>query len=223
MLNVSDELLRIPRGSVGNPTPWVYQTNFPGTENPLSEGGVWVNGLADGTDWNNIRKTPGKAFATANVSDTEPERYADNLAHLNLAFNANQYAQGVVFLAGGYTPGNTHEIELLLRFQITAGVARGYETLWNADGHIAVVRWNGDLGDFTVINEGPDISPPVDGDTLRMEITGGIIRVYRNTGLVVTVAEDLTWATGKPGIGFWPTSAATLANYGWKSFEAGNL
>ena len=39
-----------------------YTTNFPLMENPISEGGNWVNGQAVGLDWTDIRTTPGFAF-----------------------------------------------------------------------------------------------------------------------------------------------------------------
>ena len=48
---------------------------FPGTarnlhhqlsppENPISEGGKWLNGQKDALDWTNVRTTPGFAFGT---------------------------------------------------------------------------------------------------------------------------------------------------------------
>ena len=41
-----------------------YSTNFAGTENPISEGGRWINGGVAGLDWANVRTTPGLAFGT---------------------------------------------------------------------------------------------------------------------------------------------------------------
>src|SRR5438046_7973905 len=31
-----------------------YTTNFPLTENPISEGGNWINGLTNGIDWSDV-------------------------------------------------------------------------------------------------------------------------------------------------------------------------
>ena len=39
-----------------------YHSNFPKTENPISEGGNWINGGTTGLDWGNVLTTPGKVF-----------------------------------------------------------------------------------------------------------------------------------------------------------------
>ena len=194
-----------------------YSTNFNLIENPISEGGKWINGKAVGLDWNNAQSVPGKAYASAIATG-----YNDPIAVLNTTFAANQYAQGTVYRASGYSPGVSHEIELLLRFQITARNTRGYEVLWAHDGNMAIVRWNGPLGNYTPLVDNLVIGRAVDGDVLRAEITGSVIKVYKNGSLVAT-ASDATWATGQPGMGFWPKPGATMANYGWKSYQAGSL
>jgi len=59
----------------------------------------------------------------------------------------------------------SHEIELLLHFQITASNARGYEVLWGVTGECNIVRWNGPLGNYTPLLSvsGPNIGAAVDG------------------------------------------------------------
>lgn len=200
-----------------------YSTNFSLTEDPLSEGGKWINGKAVGLDWNNVRSASGRAFASDFTG--VPSRYSDPIAHLNTAFTPNQFAQGTVARAPGYSPPDGHEVELLLRFQITARNARGYEVLWAHTGQIAIVRWNGPVGDYTPLPgvDGIQIGAPVEGDVLRAEIVGSVIRVYKNGSLVVTAPSDTTWTSGQPGIGFWPLAGATLASFGWKTFSAGSL
>ncbi|MBV6416790.1 MAG: hypothetical protein CMLOHMNK_01405 [Steroidobacteraceae bacterium] len=204
-----------------------YVTDFPLVENPLSEGGRWICGKAVGLDWNNPQTAFGRAFASVR-SGASGSRYDDSIAHLNRSlavFQPNQFAQGTVYRAAGYSPaGSKHEVELLLRFEITAHNARGYEVLWGHDGDFAVVRWNGPLGDYTTLGfEGPGPGAPVDGDVLRAEISGGVIKVYKNDWMVGASSPNTTWAEGQPGVGFWPVDASTPANYGWKHFEAGNL
>ncbi|HKQ25233.1 MAG TPA: hypothetical protein VJT81_12395, partial [Burkholderiales bacterium] len=209
-----------------NPTG--YTTNFPDTESPISEGGIWTNGLTTGQNWTDVKTTGGKAVAT---QEAFPTRYSDDLAHLNKSFvdfADNQYAQATVYLAPGYTGnGGKHEVELLLRFEITANKARGYEVLWGIDGYIAIVRWNGPVGDFTPLYDPGfgSIAVPRDGDVLRAEIVGNIITVYKNGSLVATadIFGGNVWTEGQPGIGFWPVDGATPENLGWKNFEAGNL
>ena len=121
-----------------------YSTNFGAIENPISEGGRWVNGKAVGLDWNNVQSVPGAAYAAAYVTG-----YDDPIAVLNTTFAANQFAEGTVRRATGYSPGVSHEIELLLRFRIAAHSARGYEILWGVTGELNIVRWNGPLGNYT--------------------------------------------------------------------------
>jgi hypothetical protein len=202
------------------PTPSAvgYSTSFNLTENPISERGRWINGKAVGVDWNDARSAPGRAYASAFATG-----YNDPIAVLNTTFAANQYAQGTVHRAFGYSPGVSHEVELLLRFEVTGHNARGYEVLWAHDGGIAIVRWNGPLGNYTPLREGPNIGKAVDGDVLRAEIIGGAVRVFKNGSLVATGPTDTTWSTGQPGMGFWPKPGSNPADYGWKNFQAGSL
>ena len=201
-------------------SPGSYVTNFGATENPLSEGGMWINGKAVGLSWNNVQSVPGKAFAATFTGN--PTRYSDPIAVLNTTFAANQYAQGTVFRAPNYSPPDQHEVELLLRFRITANSARGYEVLWGITGGLAIVRWNGPVGNYSELLA-TNIGAAVDGDVLRAEIVGGVVRVYKNGTLVATGPSNSTWTDGQPGIGFWPLAGTTLGSYGWRSFRAGNL
>lgn len=207
----------VPAGST-------YVTSFSGTENPMSEGGRWIQGKAAGLKWNDVQSLSGKACGAQFVG-LSGSRYDDCLAHLNTSFGANQYAQGVVSRVAGYrNPSDKHEIELLLRFEVTPNNARGYEVLWGQDGEIVVVRWNGPLGNYTSLG-GIGNSPAnmaVEGDVLRAEITGNVIKVYRN-GVLLISKTDSTYSSGQPGVGFWPLPGATLSAYGWNAFEAGSL
>jgi len=204
-----------------------YATDFAATENPLSEAGRWVCGKAVGLDWNNPLSLSGRACASVR-SGASGSRYDDSIAHLSsslVAVREDQYAQGTVYRASGYSPASSkHEIELLLRFEITAHGARGYEILWGHDGDFAIVRWNGPLGDYTDLGvNGPGPGVAVDGDVLRAEMTGNLIMVYKNGLLVGTSPPNSTWKVGQPGLGFWPVDSSTPANYGWTRFEAGSL
>ena len=69
-----------------------YTTAFPGTANPISESGKWVNGgTAGGNFWGNIQTTPGLAFGVS-----EPTQFGDPTAILTGAWSADQAAQAVV-------------------------------------------------------------------------------------------------------------------------------
>ena len=209
----------------------LYTTNFPATENPLSEAGKWICGGATGIDWNNPLTTGG--HCAASVPAAAPSRYSDDIAILKSsfqAFTANQFAQATVYKASGYSGnGGGHEVELLLRFSVGAHDAHGYEILWGIAGYLAVVRWNGPVGNYTPIYDPGAGSMPVpqDGDVLRAEISGNIIKVYRNGSQVgpnVDVSSVGTvYTSGQPGLGFWPVDGATPGSMGWKSWSAGNL
>src|SRR5262249_41248498 len=209
-------------------TPGTYAISFSLIENPISDGGKWVNGQAVGLDWNNVQTVPGKAYAGMLSGITN--RYDDSIAHLStsfIAFPPNQYAQGTVYRAPGYDPSpSLHEVELHLRFQTTPDNARGYEVLWGITGYIAVVRWDGPPGIFTTLSQNtgllqtPDslTGPPVDGDVLRAEIRGNAITIYKNGSQVVKI-DDVSfegsfsvWTDGQPGMGFWPVDDSTPEN-----------
>lgn len=207
-----------------------YSTTFATDETVLSEGGRWTNGLQTGLLWNNVKTVNGSAYGSAFFGGAN--NYNDDIAVLNSpTLSANQYAQAVVSRAGGYNPGVSHEIELLLRFSITANNAHGYEVLWAVTGSIAIVRWNGAIGNYTPSStvDGLNIGAAVDGDVLRAQINGNILSVFKNGAQVASVDVTTTfgggtvWSSGQPGIGFWPQSGATLTSYGWKSFLAGSL
>ena len=201
-----------------------YSTSFDTTENPLSEGGRWITGKAVGLDWNNPLTESGVVHASVR-SGASGNRYDDSIAHVSnsfVDFKPDQHAQATVYRAPGYAPtGSKHEVELLLRFEITAHNARGYEVLWGWDGDFAIVRWNGPLGNYTTLYS-TFLEQLVDGDVVRAEISGSVIKVYKN-GALKAAPTDTTFADGQPGVGFWPVDSSTPANYGWKDFAAGNL
>lgn len=199
----------------------VFSTDFPDAENPLSQGGIWQNGATTGLLWHDVQTTPGEAFGATTVGG-----YDDCIAHLDPAyreFAPDQFAEAIVSRVDGYNPPVSHEVELLLRFSITPNDAHGYEVLWGFAGNLAIVRWNGPLGDYTPLLDNVAVGPAIEGDVLRAEIAGDVITVYRNGVLVATGPSDPMWTNGQPGIGFWPTNGSTPASYGWKHYSAGEL
>jgi hypothetical protein len=80
-----------------------------------------------------------------------------------------------------------------------------------------IVRWNGNLGDFTVLGDAGAITAPVTGDIVRATIVGGTITTFINRlagGGWVQLAQvtDSTWTTGGPGIGMWLQDSSEFAN-----------
>ena len=96
-----------------------FTTSFPLTEDPISQGSIWLNGLADGLDWNNVKTNGSGAFGSNFVTT-----FDDDLAHLKTSYRTfanNQVVQGTIFRSAGYFPGTAkHECELLFRFSISA-------------------------------------------------------------------------------------------------------
>lgn len=201
-----------------------YSTSFPATENPISEGGIWLNGLTDGLDWNDIQTVPGKAYAA--TLDTAPGGDSDDICVLKPAFfacTANQFSQATVFRNGGYSPSGSHEISLLVRFAISAHSAAGYEWYVNQNGGSSIVRWNGAHSSFDIIAS-PTCNAPANGDVFRMEISGTTITVYQN-GVSKGTVNNSTFSTGNPGFGNNPSTGgtATVSGMGYSAWSGGNL
>jgi hypothetical protein len=217
-----------------------FTTNFPATENPLNQSGVWVRGGTEGTSWTDPQTGPNSsssgqiAFGTQIASPGPPDD--DSIAHLT-GFPANQYAEGVIFNAAA----DQIEVELLIRFAITSTNARGYELDYVFSGtntcNLHLVRWEGALNSFTELNGGSAIVTGLDisnGTTHRASITGSVITVTRNGSTVATydlqanfVADgSKIWNDGNPGMGFWDRSLSSGANrntMGWSTFTASGI
>ena len=74
-----------------------YSTNFSRAENPISEGGRWLNGQTDGLDWTNVRTTPGFALGTEiGGNRPDPQKFDDSTALLKGTWGPNQTAQATV-------------------------------------------------------------------------------------------------------------------------------
>jgi hypothetical protein len=197
-----------------------YSTSFSGTENPISESSMWTNGLTTGLDWNNVRKTPGLAFGTQAGPGTP---YDDSIAVLTGSWGATQTAQGTLKRVNTDSAG-FEEMELLLRFKISAHSARGYECYVSINGqYMKVTRWNGSIGDWTDLG---NLSPPVaiaDGDVIKATISGNTITMYQN-GSSCGTKTDSTFSDGNPGIGLYlgNGTSGNNANFGWSQYSAGD-
>ena len=210
----------------GIATAQTYTTEFPLTENPVSENGKWKNGGATGHDWKNVRTIAGIACGTQTGTDTGIQRYNDSYAILS-GFPPDQTAEGVVHYVNPLSSCN-QEVELLLRWTSTAHCAQGYECLTrcinSGDSYMEIVRWNGPLGDFTYLAKMHSSSAGInDGDTLKANIKGNIITFYQN-GILKLQCTDNTYSTGNPGVGFFLRGCkGTNTNFGFTSFRAAGL
>ena len=190
-----------------------YSTTFDETENPISEGGRWSN---NGQNWTFVQTANGIAYGTNGAADT----YDDSYAYL-AGFGANQQAEAVVYRSATLS-GDPHEVELLLRWADSPGIARGYECGFSHLGAVVIVRWNGPFGNFTLIGSGGLGRPLVSGDVVKATIVGNLISVYVN-GAPVAQASDSTWSDGQPGIGFFRRTRGASSDLGFASFSASSL
>jgi hypothetical protein len=183
-------------GAVGGRS---YTTAFPLTENPISEGGSWINGQTDGIDWHDMSTTPGLAIGHQSGSS-----YTDGTALLTGAWGPDQTVEAVVHAVN---PKDScyQEVELRLRSTLTPHSCTGYEISFKATktsgAYLIIVRWNGPVGDFTyLVNTSGAQYGVTEGDVVKATIVGNVITAYLN-GVEVGTASDATYATGSPGMG----------------------
>jgi hypothetical protein len=197
-----------------------YSTSFPATETPISQGGMWLNGGANGVNWGNVNTNPGLALGTT-VSGGPP--YNDSIAVLTGTWGTNQTACGTVHSVNQGS-GAYEEVEIHLRSTISASRANGYEFNFRLthDGsqYAQIVRWNGAMNDFTslALVGGPGIQ---NGDIVCATAIGSKLSSTIN-GVTVVTATDSTFAGGAPGMGFWMQfgSSSQLTDYGFTQFSA---
>jgi hypothetical protein len=194
-----------------------YTTNFPLTENPISEGGNWINGLTNGIDWSDVATIPGKAFGTQTGIGAQ---FADSTALLTGSWGPTQTVQAVVYIASGDST-TFEEVELRLRSSLSAHSCTGYEVNFSVkpnNPYCQIVRWNGPLGAFTLLDaRGVGV---VDGDVVKATIVGSTITCYIN-GAVIFGVTDSTYSSGNPGMGFYLDGGlGPPLNYGFSSYTA---
>lgn len=207
-------------GTIGGGLPInYYHTAFPGTENPISEGGVWVSGSVINS---NVRTLPHDAFGTQ-PNHVPPATFDDSICYLRGTWNADQKAQAIV--VNTLTPGAFYqEFELLLRCTTTGSGFAGYEcTIGNQNGgwYSGVTRINGD-GSFTILSpSGPAVSLAT-GDVMSAEVIGSTITIYKNGSSVVSVT-DTNITAGAPGFGFYESDNGATGDstkFGYSDYTA---
>lgn len=170
-------------------------STFSGTENPLSEGGVWST--APGV-WGAMRKANG-AFCTATLTDCASV-YAAGLT-------ADQYSEITIADVAGaqvmfhYANVRTNASGL---YQVTTAADVGPNVL-------VILRWDAAHGETQL---GANITTPANvqtGDVMRLEVVGSLLTVKWN-GAILRTQSDSTFATGQPGIGGWVHTSGSGVN-----------
>jgi len=222
-----DELLTwtIPTEALVDLSATTYSTAFPLTENPISEGGMWINGQTLGVVWHNCRTQAGRAWGLQDSGS-----YTDGTALLTGVWGPDQDVTGTVF-SDSYNWLCGQEVELRMRSTLAANYCRGYEVLFQnnqgSNAYCAIVRWNGPLGNYTVLQSlsGSPSYGVKTGDIIRATCIGSTITAYKN-GIQMMQRTDTTYTDGNPGMGFNlvydPGSGCvgTNPNYGYTFFSA---
>lgn len=232
---------RRARPSIDNLMKRSYRTRFERDENPISEGGMWLNGKTDRIDWSDVITRDGHAYGAvtrmavaerrveqsdlgAGLSDGSlPEGdYDDPTAILAGEWGRNQHVRARVF---SKNPTNRYfqEVEIRLRSSIAPHICTGYEVFWRrlktAEGYAEIVRWNGKVGDFTSLCKliGPEYGVE-DGDEVEAVITAGSIKGIVNGREMISVSDNV-FKSGSPGIGFNFFVGNTNVDHGFSHFE----
>lgn len=171
-------------------------SSFVGTENPLSEGGVWTQPTAY---WQPMRKATGLAGVVVNNDGA--------MRYTGATFTADHYSEMTLALIPN-PPTTLWYHYLFARMNATAGT---YQLTTGRDVGANILQlWKiSDSGVYTQI--GADITTPsnlVAGDVVRLEVTGTTLTCKVN-GTTVRTATDSTFATGQPGIGGWYSSSGS--------------
>jgi hypothetical protein len=204
-----------------------YTTNFFHAENPISEGGKWLNGQTDGLDWTNVRTTPGFAFGTEiGGNRPDPQKYDDSTALLKGTWGPDQTVQAKVRLVNPNQDDRVwKEVELRLRSSISPHNCTGYEIMFRCSktskAYCNVARWEGPLGKFTMLKqtEGSEYGVK-DGDVVKASMIGKILSVYINGVRIIQLSDD-RFASGNLGIGYYLEGAiGVIGEFGLSSFMA---
>ena len=216
------------RWSAAPPAPTVsrartYTTNFPLTENPISEDGRWVNGGAVGLDWTNVSTTPGRAIGLQCCAS-----YTDATALLTGRWGPDQQVTATVF-AEHPRDECYQEVETAAAERARAAPVHGLrdqlQVLTNErrlPHHRPLER---SARRFHISVQQKDTRYAVTtGDVVRARVWANVITAYKNGGNWRRRGTTPT----RPGIRGWDSisrrraagCARTRGDYGYTSFTA---
>jgi hypothetical protein len=194
-----------------------YTTDFQFNEDPISEGGKWLNGAVDGIDWYNVITRGGVAYGAVSKG-----AYTDPTALLKGTWGNNQIAKAKVF-SRNQTEKYYQEVEFRLRSTLRPHHCTGYEVFWRClktpNAYVEIVRWNGPVADWTSLRKYSGAQFGVkDGDLIEASVIGNVIKGYLNGVEVISVTDD-TYREGNPGIGFNYGVEASNVDFGLSHYE----
>jgi hypothetical protein len=182
-----------------------YATSFTLSENPISEGGRWLNGGTVGLDWSDVSSSAGLA-----IGHQVGASYTDATALLAGKWGPDQTVAGTVHT----TRQNEwcyQEVELRLRSALAPHSSTGYEVSFKMSqsslAYVIIVRWNGRLGSYSYLFKAQGTQFAVrNSDVVSARISGNIITAYINgvqkAQADITSVSGPVYRSGSPGIGF---------------------
>lgn len=200
-----------------------YTTQFGLTENPISEGGNWINGMTTGGAWHDVKTADNVARGTTGATSL---LFNDPTAVVTGSWGSNQTATATVVITN--RANDFPEVQLRLRTSIASNSIAGYEIIFSCrddiNCYVQIVRWNGPFGDFDYLESlGGSQYVFQTGDQLKATIVGNTITGYIN-GVEVIQATDTSAQrinSGSPGIGFYlQGSGGSMEDFGFTSFTA---
>lgn len=172
-------------------------SSFTGTENPLSEGGVWA---APSAYWQSMRKANGAAVNSAVLGNDCARRYT------GVSFSADHYSE--IVLAAVPTGGQLFFQYTMVRMNATAGC---YMLTTAPDVSTTTLQLYriSDAGALTQIGTNITIGAAMaGGDAMRLGVQGTTLTcTYK--GSVVRTVTDSNLASGQPAIGGWAQNAGS--------------
>jgi hypothetical protein len=211
-----------------------YTTNFPLTENPISESGNWLGGQTAGNNlWGNCQTNGTMVYGVS-----EPTQYGDPTAILTGSWGPDQTVQGTVKINTTPTGTCCQEIEVRVRMTInsSAHTISGYEVYCSVNSnnpYCHIARWNGANGSWCNIEASTPSIYLVNGDVLKGTVTGTnpvIITGYRNNVQIMQATDTGQncspggaagpWTSGAPGVGFYDNQDTNWNYFGFSNFTA---
>ena len=215
-----------------------YSNSNPAPENPISDGGKWVNAhIATGSNcYSDVKvdvnhhiignQVSGVDGSNKRVSDGQPAQpcdYNDSLAMLSGSWAPDQCAQSTVYIAPTIT-STYAEVELFLRAAVSGNTFRGYELQFSVLSskpywHVAPRLGKDFLGFGNSIASTKLGRALRDGDVVKGCVIGTTFTISVN-GTVIGTGSDSTYASGAPGAGFYHDVVGNThdGQWGFKNF-----
>lgn len=181
-------------------------SSFDGTENPLSESGVWDEAALDVLQKLSGRVRPTVTGSTCGASRNSPSIHPD------------QFSQATFFYPNGALGSGSLNSLILARCAALDLSCYGYAN--GSDGaniYDEILEFSSSFGQTQLLFIG---GAPATGDIARIEVEGATIRAYRNASLKGTVT-DTTLSIGRPGLAIFV--ALAVGNCEMDDWSGGNL